>query len=138
MKIIKHRKKELVDSNFNFRSGKSPAGTRRRQRVASIWNFWTDCFTWRWSHLLDCSKNPTKVLCAGGPPQHAGHDLIPTPGLEGWTDRKSVCLDTGSSRDKHDSPARTWSHPRRRRDTPARPRTPARPKTTTTVLCWDS
>ena len=54
-------------------------------------------------------------------------------------------VDTDSSRDKHDSPARTWSHPRRHLDTPAptcphasaRPRAPRRPKTTTTVLCWD-
>ena len=65
--------------------------------------------------------------------------------------RKSVCRkrfpDTDSSHDKHDSPARTWSRPRRRRDTPAPTcphphapayaRTPRRPKTTTTVLCWD-
>ena len=46
-------------------------------------------------------------------------------------------LDTDSSRDKHDSPARTWSHPRHacpHPHAPARPRTPGRPKTTTTFL----
>ena len=42
------------------------------------------------SHLLDCSKNLPRI-CAPGvpphlrevPPQNAGHDLTPTPGLEG-------------------------------------------------------
>ena len=63
------------------------------------------------------------------PPWNEGHDLIPTP--EGWRDGKSVFrirfLDTDSSRDKHDLPARTWSHPHQRRDTPA----PACPHTRT-------
>ena len=64
------------------------------------------------------------------PPQNARHDLIPTPGSDGWTDGKSVCrkrfLDTDSSRDKHDSSARTWSH-RTDAATRPRPRTHARP-----------
>ena len=90
--------------------------------------------------FLTAAKNQQRIRATGVPP-HLGRvllitqDMILFQGFGGMNRRKECgCrtrfLDTDSSRGKHDSPARTWSHPHPHRDTPAptcpQPHVPAR------------